>query len=188
MLRDLRVFQKAEEINLWLYVKINNFPRGERFTLGEGIKRNALKLLEDIIRANYEVEKTVTLGEAGVTLEILRILVRMAKKQECMNFKEYEYCAEMINDCGRLLGGWMRKEKTCKRSELDPANIFGRYYISFGDGDLAEPDTDNAVSREEREKTFEKELKDLNEKCNEMPENETGKKESCKKGIWLFDK
>ncbi len=110
MLNDLTVFQKTYELILCLYPMANKFPKSQRFVLAQRIENSALNILEYIIIANNEFNKENALRKASVELEKLRIFIRLAKDLSFISFKKYEYVSKLINEVGKLLGGWIKSQ------------------------------------------------------------------------------
>jgi hypothetical protein len=91
---------------------LNKFPRTEKYTLGERIENTALNVLDGIIESNNEFEKTKSLQKTVVELDKLRIFFRLAKDLAFMSFEQYEYGSKLIDELGRLLGGWYKKNSS----------------------------------------------------------------------------
>jgi hypothetical protein len=76
---ELVVLTRTYDLILWSCHHTNRFPRNHRFVLGERLGRNLYDLLETLIRARYTRARQPLLGQANLTLEILRFQVRLAK-------------------------------------------------------------------------------------------------------------
>ena len=111
MLRDLTIFQKTYELIQYLYPMVNKFPKNQRFVLGQRIENSALGVLEGIIVANNELDKEEALKKTSVELEKLRIFMRLAKDLKFVSFKQYEYVSGLINEIGKMLGGWIKSSQ-----------------------------------------------------------------------------
>ena len=99
------------EVLLWLFRKINSFPKKQRFVLGQRIENTSLEILKLIIHANNEkntAEKLRCLKEINTQLEILRSLLQISFELKFMNAKSLEYIITQIDEVGRMLGGWMK--------------------------------------------------------------------------------
>lgn len=108
MLQDLVIFEKVYQLVLWLYPTIQKFPKSQRFVLGQQIENTALDILRGIIRANAEPDKLPLLKSASVDLDTLRILLRLAKDLKFLSIRQYAFAAELVNEVGKLLGGWIK--------------------------------------------------------------------------------
>jgi hypothetical protein len=52
MKKEFIIYTKMLEIVLWLFEKVNTFPKKQRFVLGQQIENSALVCLKYIIKAN----------------------------------------------------------------------------------------------------------------------------------------
>ncbi|MFH0831863.1 MAG: diversity-generating retroelement protein Avd [archaeon] len=109
MLHELAIFQKTYDLMQYLYPLVNKFPKSQRFVIGQRIENSALGILEGIIEANQSINKEGALKKTSVELEKLRIFIRLAKDLRFMSFKQYEYVSTLINEVGKMLGGWIKK-------------------------------------------------------------------------------
>ena len=49
---DFVIYTRMLDIELWLFEKVNNFPKKQRFVLGQEIERSVLSCQRYIIEAN----------------------------------------------------------------------------------------------------------------------------------------
>ncbi|HKI32520.1 MAG TPA: diversity-generating retroelement protein Avd [Gemmataceae bacterium] len=106
--QELAVITKTYDLVLWSCHHAGRFPRSHRFVLGERIERNLYDLLETLIRARYTRERQALLGQANLTLEVLRFQMRLAKDLQCLKVNSYGFAAKAIDEIGRLVGGWLK--------------------------------------------------------------------------------
>lgn len=112
MLEDLKLYHKTYEYIKWLHGLLNKFPKSEKYTLAQRIENTALNVLEGIIQSNNEFDKTKTLEKTIVELDKLRVFYRLAKDLGFMSFDQYEYGSKLIDEMGRMLGGWYKKNNS----------------------------------------------------------------------------
>ena len=108
MYKDLIIFEKMYELNLWLFPMVNTFPKAQRFVLGQQIQTLALRITMGIMRANVETQKLPYLKQVSVELDMLRVLTRLAHELRFMSTKQYEFVSKKVTEIGRLLGGWIK--------------------------------------------------------------------------------
>ena len=108
MYKDLIIFEKMYELNLWLFPMVNKFPKAQRFVLGQQIQTLALRITMGIMRANVETQKLPYLKQVSVELDMLRVLTRLAHELRFMSTKQYEFVSKKVTEIGRLLGGWIK--------------------------------------------------------------------------------
>lgn len=74
------------------------------------IKGSMYRLLRLIVEANKKYHKKTTAQNIDIELEILRTFIRLAadKNLKYLPLNKYENWAKMLNEIGRMLGGWMK--------------------------------------------------------------------------------
>ena len=109
MLEDLKIFHNTYEFLKWLHPLLNKFPKSEKYTMAQKIEIALLNFLESIIQSNNDFDKKESLRKAIVELDKLRIFFRLSKDLQFISFPEYEHGSILINEIGRMLGGWYKK-------------------------------------------------------------------------------
>ena len=108
---DLVIFQKAYDLILWSYPVINQFPKTQRFVLGQQIESTLVIILKKMIHANKErgEKRMEIIKEISVNIDEIFILFRLAKDLRMISVKKYGISAEKINEVAKLLGGWQKQ-------------------------------------------------------------------------------
>lgn len=116
---DLPIFHKSYDFIIILSEQIAKFPKKDRYTLGTRLENTALDFFTLIIRANHEygLGRVKFLAEASITLDLLKILVRLAKDKRAFYPKQYLLLEERLQEIGRMLGGWI---KSLRKTEAPP--------------------------------------------------------------------
>lgn len=109
MIEDMKIFHKSYEFLKWLHTLLNKFPKAEKYTMAQKIENTSLDFLGYIIQANNDFDKKKSLRLAIVELDKLRIFFRLSKDLQFISFSQYEYGSKLINEIGRMLGGWYKK-------------------------------------------------------------------------------
>ena len=86
---ELPIFEETYRFVLWIYPAVNKFPKSQRFVLGQQIENLALDILKGVIRANGERDKLPYLKDVSVRLDLLRILIRLAKDLRLLSIIQY---------------------------------------------------------------------------------------------------
>lgn len=109
----LMIQQKVEDMILYGNQALMNFPRAERYAMAADIKRSMYTLYRLIITANKKYYKKTTLQDADVELAVLRGFIRLAANRETryLPMNKYENWAKMLDEIGRMLGGWIKATK-----------------------------------------------------------------------------
>lgn len=94
----------------WLLERVESFPKSQRFILGQRLANHALDVLELLVKASYARERKVDLlRQANEGIEMTRWIVRMAHDRKLLAPKQFEFSAVALNECGRMVGGWLRQ-------------------------------------------------------------------------------
>lgn len=93
---------------LWFSPKISKYPKKYKYTIGDRITDTQLSILERIIEAKYSPsnKKKYFLRQSNLLIEKLRFMVRLSKDLQCITLKEYEYSSKILNEIGKMIGGW----------------------------------------------------------------------------------
>jgi four helix bundle protein len=91
-----------------IFSRTEKFPKRVRFTLSSRIDNLALDILEKIIEARYVKDKSAALAQASISLEKLRVFLRISHEERHLDNKGFEHVARNIDEAGRMLGGWIR--------------------------------------------------------------------------------
>lgn len=110
---DIPIFKAIYDFYKEFYYFLKTFPRPDRYALGQKCENNILEILELIIVASKlpKSEKLPILEKASIKIDILRILIRLAKEIEALDNKKYLKSQERLDEIGRMLGGWIRSTK-----------------------------------------------------------------------------
>ncbi|MDX1984579.1 MAG: diversity-generating retroelement protein Avd [Bryobacteraceae bacterium] len=102
------VVGKAYDLVLWLYPKVERFPRSYRMSLGRELTTNGLELLMSLVQSAYASDKAGLLQKAGLKANTLRYLLRLAKDLHIITADSYGYSTGEVEEIGRMVGGWYR--------------------------------------------------------------------------------
>lgn len=108
MERDLKILQKSYDMVKYGYCALRQFPKSEKYSLAADIKQSMYAIIHLIIRANKRYHKKTTLQDIDIEIEALRHLIRMAMDLNFLPFKKYEVWSRLLNEIGKMLGGWMK--------------------------------------------------------------------------------
>jgi four helix bundle protein len=109
MIEDMKIFHKTYEFLKWLHTLLNKFPKAEKYTMAQTIENTSLRFLDNIIQSNNDFDKKESLKKAIMELDKLRIFFRLSKDLQFISFEQYEYGSGLINEIGKMLGGWYKK-------------------------------------------------------------------------------
>ena len=110
------LFVKTYDFLLWLIPLTLKFPKSQRFLLAERLSRMALDFYDLILDAVMEPERQgERLDEADKLLTKIRLYVRLSYDLKCIGQGQFEHAARLVDEIGRLIGGWKRKGEKEKR-------------------------------------------------------------------------
>jgi hypothetical protein len=106
--------EAAYQLVLWLTPAVEKFPRSYKFTLGDRTMATAVEALDHLIAATYSRDRLNRLSAANLALERLRFFMRLATDLRIIDLRRYEHAARLIDETGRLVGGWMKADRAAK--------------------------------------------------------------------------
>ena len=109
--KDLPIFIKWMDFLKWLLVTLDGFPKKARFNFSDRLTNLSLQIVEDLVEARYNKNKTVVLRRANMNLEKIRILMRICFELRFLSRQGYEHSSVLINEVGKMLGGWMKQQR-----------------------------------------------------------------------------
>lgn len=95
----------------WLLDHTQKFPKHLRFTLTGRIDNLALDIYTRIAEARYRRDRVALLERLNLDLELLRLLLRLARDRRVLDPHSFAYACEAIDTAGRMVGGWLRHQK-----------------------------------------------------------------------------
>jgi hypothetical protein len=97
-----------------------NFPKPERFGIGQKIEQSFLAVLELTFTASYRPpeQKIILLAKTITSLDLLKFFVQLAWENKLIPDNKYIEISQKLEEIGRMLGGWKRGLKT----KLPPDN------------------------------------------------------------------
>ena len=118
---DRRFLHMVELLNLYL----NHFPNHEKHGLALKIRNVAYEMYELIVESQKRYHKKTTLTNLDIKHEQLRMLIRLAfelgyfdfkgrgsEKSEATGRKRYLAISDKVDEIGRIIGGWIKSQKT----------------------------------------------------------------------------
>jgi DNA-binding GntR family transcriptional regulator len=105
------IFARTYDLLAWLIPQTMNFSKSQRFVLAKRVQDAALDVHEALIAAakSQRGERRRQLLQADIRLEQLRLHWRLCRSISLITPATYEHGARMIDEVGRLLGGWLQQ-------------------------------------------------------------------------------
>ena len=103
------ISKEKEAYKYWLILH-RNFPKTERFNLGQIINEKFLLILESSFIASYSPpnEKIIILSKTTKNLDALKFFCQIAWENKLIPTDRYAELSKLLEEIGRMLGGWKK--------------------------------------------------------------------------------
>src|SRR3990167_1256112 len=110
---DIPIFKSSYDLYKTFYSYRAIVPKQDRFTIWQRCDSILLDVLEGILTASQtpKDEKLPILQRTSMKLNFLRVFIRLMKDTKSIDNKKYLTLETMIDEIGRMLGGWIRSTK-----------------------------------------------------------------------------
>lgn len=107
---DIPIFHKIYDLYKLLHGYHNMIPKSQRYTLWQKCENTALALLEALIETSHckGEERLQSLHLISNKLDLLKVLVRLAKETHTIDLKQYLAIQESMQEIGKMIGGWVK--------------------------------------------------------------------------------
>lgn len=107
---EVPILKKSYELYKIFHEYRKVVPKQDKFTIYERSEHIILDLLEYLIEASYgdKMKKLFVLEKASIKLNLLRFMIRLMKETRTFDIKKYVTLQKIIDEIGRMLGGWIR--------------------------------------------------------------------------------
>ena len=103
-----KIIIKTYDLYTNFYIELRKWPKPERYNLGQRSEELILTILEMLIAASRTQAKSQLLRQANLKLQVLKILIRLAKDIKVMEKRKYLFFQKKLLEIGRMLGGWLK--------------------------------------------------------------------------------
>ena len=104
------IFAKLYEFYKNLDHILSIFPKSNRYTLGQKLDALTLHILELLLSTTENQNKILILQQISIKLDLLKILLRLSKDVKSISEKNYLSAQELLQEIGRMLGGWIKSQ------------------------------------------------------------------------------
>jgi hypothetical protein len=108
-MKESPIFSRTYDLLRWLIPLTIKFPRTQRFVLATRLQETVFRFQERLIEAGRSAEPAPILLLADTDLAKLRLYMRLCRDLELIKFNQYEHGQRMVDEIGRLMGGWRKK-------------------------------------------------------------------------------
>ena len=113
---DIPIFHRIYDLYKLLHSYHPRIPKSDRYTLWQKCENTTLALLEALIETSHHKggERIHTLYEISCKLDLLKVLIRLAKETRTIEAQWYVDIQAHLQEIGKMLGGWIKS--------VDPAS------------------------------------------------------------------
>jgi len=110
---DIPIFKKTYELYKTFYGYRATAPKTDRYTIWQRAEEMLLNLFHGILLASrsYKTVKVTLLEKASTDLNLFRVFLRLMKDVKSIDTKKYVALESLVDEIGRMLGGWLRSSK-----------------------------------------------------------------------------
>ena len=110
---NIPIFKKTYELYKTFYSYRNTISKQDRYTIWQRCENLILDVFENILLASQmsKPDKLPVLEKASLKLNFLRVFLRLCKELRTIDNKKYIFLQEIIDEIGRMLGGWIKSTK-----------------------------------------------------------------------------
>ena len=112
MAEKLTLLEKLFDLSAYTEIALtqSNYPRLQRYSLCAQIRGRIDKIRDLAIRCYKGYINKSTLRDLDVTVEQLRWDIRISYRQQYISEHRLDVWMGMVNEIGRMIGGWIKKE------------------------------------------------------------------------------
>jgi hypothetical protein len=110
---DIPIFKKTYDLYKTFYGYRAFIPKQDRYTVWQRCESIILDILEGILLTSqtYKAEKLPVLEKTSLKLNFLRVFLRLMKEVKTIDNKKYTVLEELVDEIGRMIGGWIKSIK-----------------------------------------------------------------------------
>ena len=107
---DLPVYRDTYKLILKIFEFSKDFPKDYKYTLGQDMKRDALKLVRSIFRANKSVQKKEHLDDFMDDFELIKLEIRLCTDMKVLPIKKQAELSLLMDSIGKQITGWSKSQ------------------------------------------------------------------------------
>lgn len=110
---EIPILKKSYDLYKLFHECRKTVPKQDRYTIWERSENSILDTLECFLEAGYtrQGNKVMLLEKGSTKLNLFRFLIRLMKDTKSLDTKKYLALQVLIDEIGRMLGGWLRSQK-----------------------------------------------------------------------------
>jgi hypothetical protein len=121
---DLPIYHQTYQLLQLVVNRIREFPRDLKFSLGDRIRNETVDLVVFIYKANSNTNKVPFLSEMLERLQVVQLLLRLAKDMKCLSIKQFSEISIVVQGLSKQTRGWLASQPLEKKSKREQ-NVVG---------------------------------------------------------------
>lgn len=105
---DFKVLQKVQDMMIYGYPLLEQFPKAVKFSLAQDIRNSMNDLLRLTIEEEKRTSKRTTLEHMDVENEKLKCLLRVSMELKYLSRHHYGVWEKKIVEIGKMIGGLLK--------------------------------------------------------------------------------
>ncbi len=103
---ELPVYRDTYQLILKIFAYTKDFSKEYKFTLGQDMKRDALRLVRNIYRANKSTSKKEYLDAFLDDFELLKLEIRLCVDMKILSVKKQADLSALMDKISKQVTGW----------------------------------------------------------------------------------
>ena len=104
------MYRDTYKLILKIFEYSKDFPKDYKYTLGQDMKRDALKLVRSIFRANKSIQKKEYLDEFMDDFELIKLEIRLCTDMKVLPIKKQAELSLLMDSIGKQITGWSKSQ------------------------------------------------------------------------------
>jgi hypothetical protein len=105
---NLPIYKVAYDLFGVVTDAVRNMPRDVKQLVGSRVATEAMDIVTLIFRANAAANKVPHLSELLERLEVINLLLRLARDKRLISTKQYAAAIALTDQVGKQAGGWRK--------------------------------------------------------------------------------
>ncbi|TDV04645.1 four helix bundle protein [Paraburkholderia caballeronis] len=105
---NLPIYKVAYDLFGIVTDAVRNMPRDVKQLVGSRVATEAMDIVTLIFRANAATNKVPHLNELLERLEVINLLLRLARDKRMISTKQYAAAIALTDQVGKQAGGWRK--------------------------------------------------------------------------------
>lgn len=105
---DFKLLQKVQDMLVYGYPLLDQFPKAQKFSLAQDIRRCMNEILRLTIAEDKKHSKQATLEKLDVENTTLKIFLRVSMELKYLSIHHYGVWESKIVEIGKMIGGLIK--------------------------------------------------------------------------------